>query len=356
MSSPRPIELRSDTFTLPTPAMMDAIRDAELGDDVYGEDPTVRRLEELAAARVGKDAAILMPSGTMANLASLMAHCPRGTTVLAGDQSDLFVYESAGPAVCGGLVLKSVSTEDDGRLSREALIAALSEDPDDPQFPRPSALCIETPHNRCGGVVLPISYLAELRATTRAHGLALHLDGARVFNAAVALGVPAADLTAHVDSLQLCLSKGLSAPIGSIAAGSASFVAQVRRIRKTLGGGMRQAGIVAAAGIVALEQMIDRLAEDHRHARLLAEGIAQLPGLSIRLEAVQTNMVLFKVIDPRFTLTSFIAAARERGVNLGELGRGHLRAALHAGVTRQDVDRTLEVLEDIVRGPRFART
>jgi threonine aldolase len=345
----RAIELRSDTFTLPTPAMMEAIQRAELGDDVYGEDPTVRRLEELAAARVGKPAAILMPSGTMANLATLMVHCPRGTAALAGDQSDIVVYESAGPAVCGGIVLRSIATDDDGRLVADHLAEALAEDPEDPQFARPAALCIETPHNRCGGVVLPLSYLAELRALTRARGLALHLDGARVFNAAVALGVPAAEITAHVDSLQFCLSKGLSAPVGSIVAGSSELVAEVRRVRKTLGGGMRQAGIVAAAGIVALEQMVDRLAEDHRNARRLAEGIARIPGLAIRIDAVQTNMVLFKVVDPRFTLMSFIAAVRERGVRLGELGRGHVRAATHAGVTRDDVDRALAAIAEVLR-------
>lgn len=345
----RPIELRSDTFTLPTPAMIEAIRRAELGDDVYGEDPTVRKLEELAAARVGKPAAILMPSGTMANLATLMAHCPRGAAALAGDQSDIVVYESAGPAVCGGIVLRAIATDDDGRLVAASLDEALAEDPEDPQFARPAALCIETPHNRCGGVVLALDYLAELRARTRARGLALHLDGARVFNAAVALGVPASAITAHVDSLQFCLSKGLSAPIGSIVAGSAELVAQVRRIRKTLGGGMRQAGIIAAAGIVALDQMIDRLADDHRHARRLAEGLAELPGIAIRLSAVQTNMVLFRVIDPRFTLASFLAAVRERGVLLGELGRGHVRAATHAGVTGSDVDRALAVIAEVLR-------
>jgi threonine aldolase len=349
MSLPRMIELRSDTFTLPTPAMMDAIRDAPLGNDDYNEDPTVHRLEALAAQRVGKEAAILMPTGTMANLAALMIHCPRGTTVLAGDQSDIYVYESGSFAVCGGLVLRSVATQDDGRLAPAQLLEELTLDPDDAQFPRPAALCIETPQNRCGGVVLPIAYLAELRALSRTHGVALHLDGARVFNAAVALGVPATELTEHCDSLQFCLSKGLSAPIGSIVAGSGDFVARVRRLRKLLGGSMRQAGIFAAAGIVALEHMVDRLADDHRHARLFAEAIAKLPGITVQLDTVQTNMVLFKLADPRFTDASFTAAVRARGILLGELGRGNLRAAFHAGVTRADLDRTIDVISDLLR-------
>lgn len=264
------IELRSDTFTLPTPAMRQAMVTAPLGDDVYGEDPTVGRLERLAADRLGKEAACLLPSGTMANLTALLAHCPRGSTAVVGDESDIYLYEAAGASVVGGIGYVPLPNQADGTLAPADLAAAFPEDPDDPQFALPAVVCLETPQNRCGGVALPLDYLPEVADLAHARGAALHLDGARVFNAAVALGVPVDRVAQPADSVQFCLSKGLSAPIGSMVAGGAGFVGRVRRLRKMLGGGMRQAGVVAAAGIVALEEMVDRLAEDHAHARRLA--------------------------------------------------------------------------------------
>jgi threonine aldolase len=337
------VELRSDTFTLPTDEMLEAIRRAELGDDVYGEDPTVRLLEETAAEMVGKAAACLMPSGTMANLASLLAHCPRGSAVLAGDRSDIVVYEAGGASVCGGLVYRPVVTQPDGELSLPALTAAMPEASADPQFAPGGLLCLESTHNLCGGAVLSLDYLRRARAWALERGLPVHLDGARLFNAAVALDVAPAEVARSADSVQLCLSKGLSAPIGSMVAGTSSFVERVRRARKMLGGGMRQAGIVAAAGLVALRRMTGRLREDHRRAAELATGIAAIPGLRVDQVATPTNIVIFRLDAGGPTAERFIARCRERGVRLGTAGPGRVRAVTHRGVGDGDVARALEV-------------
>lgn len=342
------IEMRSDTFTLPTRAMLDAMPRAALGDDVYGEDPTVNELETLAARLLDKEAAILMPSGTMANLASILAHCPRGSRVIVGDESDIYIYEAAGAAVCGGISYAAVATQDDGALLVEHLDATFPNDLDDPQFALPSLVCLETTHNHCGGVPLSLSYLAEVAEWARSRGIGVHIDGARVFNAAVALDVPAARIAAHADSLQFCLSKGLSAPIGSIVVGSAAFITRVRRIRKMLGGGMRQAGILAAPAIIALEEMTRRLGDDHAHARRFAQGLAALPGISVDVDRVQTNIVFFRVSDPRFTLETFIHALARGGLNVGELGHGRIRAVTHAGISAADIDAALAIVGQVL--------
>lgn len=291
------IELRSDTFTLPTARMREAMLGAQLGDDVYGEDPTVRALEERAADLLGKAAACLLPSGTMANLAAIMTHCPRGSKILVGAESDIYVYEAHGASVVGGIGYEPLPNQADGRILLTDLAAGFPPDPEDPQFALPGLICLENTQNRCGGVVLPSEYLAEVRAFADGHGLPVHMDGARIFNAAVAAGTPVSEITRYADSVQFCLSKGLSAPIGSIVAGSAEFIRGVRRVRKMLGGGMRQAGIIAAAGLVALEET-DRLAEDHANARLLAEGLAGVAGIELDPAVVQTNIVMFRVTDP----------------------------------------------------------
>jgi threonine aldolase len=341
----RPVELRSDTFTLPTPAMREAMATAPLGDDVYGEDPTVRALEERAADLLGMSAACLMPSGTMANLAALTAHAPRGSRVFVGRESDIYVYEAHGVSVCSGVALDPIDT-DAGRLDLGQLERALPEDPDDPQFSPPSVLCVENTANRAGGVPLGPADLAGALGFARANGLAVHLDGARIFNAAVALGTTAAALAKGADSAQFCLSKGLSAPIGSMVTGQAEFVGRVRRVRKMLGGGMRQAGVIAAAGLVALDTMIDRLAEDHANAARLAAGFAAVAGVEVDAVPLRTNMVMFRV--PGRSHAELIAAAAGRGVRLAELGRGSVRAVTHSGVTSADVDRAVAVLAEVV--------
>ena len=336
------IELRSDTFTLPPEQMLDAIRSAQLGDDGYGEDPTVAKLERLAAERLGKDAACLMPSGTMANLAALLAHAPRGSKVLVGAESDIYLYEAAGASVCGGISYEPIANQPDGTLSLGDLAAALPEDSSDPQFALPALICLENTQNRCGGVILPEAYPAAVAEFAAAHGLPVHLDGARIFNAAAGLGIPVEQVARYADSVQFCLSKGLRAPIGSMLAGSESFVLAARRIRKMLGGGLRQAGLIAAAGIVALQEMTDRLAEDHALARKLADGLAGFA--AIEVAPVQTNNVQFRVLDERFSPPSVVAAARRGGVAVGEFGHGRIRAVTHADVSASDIDQALEVI------------
>jgi threonine aldolase len=342
------VELRSDTFTVPTEAMLTAMTRAPLGDDVYGEDPTVRLLEEKSAGILGMAAACLMPSGTMANLAALTAHAPRGSRVFVGQESDIYVYEAHGVSVCSGVALDPIATDDGGRLSIPQLERSLPEDDDDPQFSPPAVVCVENTANRAGGMPLDPYDLAPVVAFARRHGLALHLDGARIFNAAVALGIPAARLAGCADSVQFCLSKGLSAPIGSVVTGSVEFIARVRRVRKMLGGGMRQAGVIAAAGIVALDTMVDRLADDHARARLLAEGLAGVPGVVVDPARVRTNMVMFRLLDPA-RHRRLIELAGEQGVRLAELGRGQLRAVTHRGVDDADIARAVQVIAGVVR-------
>lgn len=337
------IELRSDTFTLPTRTMLAAITTAPLGNDGYGEDPTTNRLEARAAELTGKDQACFMPSGTMANLASIMAHAPRGAKILVGAESDIYVYEAGGAAVCGGISYEPLPNQADGRILLSDLAAGFPPDPDDPQFALPALICLETSHNRCGGTVLPLDYLAEVGRFARDRGVGLHLDGARLFNAAVALGVPPVQITEHVDSVQFCLSKGLGAPAGSLVAGAADFIGRVRRIRKLLGGGMRQTGVLAAAGLVGLEHY-HRLAADHANARRLAEGLSRIDGVELDPAAVTTNIVMFRVRHPRYTWRSFITAAAREGLAVAESGHGRLRAVTHSGVSADDVDAAVAIV------------
>src|SRR6267143_2328308 len=276
----RTVELRSDTFTLPTDSMRRAMAAAEVGDDVWDEDPTIHRLQERAAEMVGKEASLFVPSGTMGNLCALLTHTESGQEVLVEGESHIFHSEVAGASVVGGLQLRPLETPD-GRLQPEQVRAAIRE-PDIHQPPT-GLLCLENTHNRRGGTCLSAAQTQALSEVARDGGFPVHLDGARVFNAAVALGVDVRDLTRPVDSVMFCLSKGLSAPVGSMLAGSRDFIERSRRIRKMLGGGMRQAGVVAAAGLCALNEMVDRLAEDHANARRLAEGLLGVPGVDIDL-------------------------------------------------------------------------
>jgi threonine aldolase len=343
------IDLRSDTVTLPSPAMREAIARADLGDDVYGEDPTVNQLEELAAAMVGKAAAVLVPTGTMGNLSAVLAHGGRGERVILGDECHIYRYEAGGASALGGLIYQALPNRADGTINLAALSAAAAASDDLHQAP-PGLICLENTHNRCGGVVLPISYLAATHAIAQQHGLPLHLDGARVFNAAVALGVDVRAITQHVDSVQLCLSKGLSAPVGSLVAGTRPFIARVRRMRKLLGGGMRQAGVIAAAGVVALREMVGRLADDHANARALAAGLAELPGLSVDLALVQSNIVRFELGAGRLSVADLLAGLRGRGVLMGGLGGQMLRAVTHYGIERDDIDRAVQAMRETLAG------
>ncbi|KAL3163258.1 hypothetical protein ABBQ32_009657 [Trebouxia sp. C0010 RCD-2024] len=270
-TSDRLLDFRSDTVTKPTGAMREAAYEAEVGDDVYGEDPTVNALQEYAARIMGKEAALLVPTGTMGNLAAVLAHCPeRGTEVILGDNSHIYNYEGGGISALGGLAFHVVHNEPNGELPLEQLQAAVR--PDDSHCSRSGLVCLESSHNRCGGTVLSLEYMEAVKQWADGHGMPVHLDGARVFNAAQALGVEVGAIASHVTSLQFCLSKALGAPLGSIVAGPKAFIARVHRYRKMLGGGMRQAGVVAAMGLVAIKETPEQLPLDHGYARKLAEG------------------------------------------------------------------------------------
>ncbi len=340
------IDLRSDTVTLPSERMRDAIARAELGDDVFGEDPTVIRLEQLAAERFDKEAALLVASGTMGNLVAVLAHCGRGDEVILGDQAHTFRYEAGGIAALGGVHPHTIPNQSDGTLRLQDIEAAIR--PDDVHFPRTRLICLENTHNRCGGAPLPAEYMDEVADLAARHGLALHLDGARIFNAAVALGGDVRTLTRRVDSLSFCLSKGLAAPVGSVICGSHDFIAEARRVRKLVGGGMRQAGIIAAAGIVALEEMVDRLTEDHRNAARLAEALANFEGIRIDPDSVRTNIVFFDVDSEKFDASRLIQDLAACGVLMLNLGPQRIRAVTHYGITEDDIHRTLGAMTGVV--------
>lgn len=341
------IDLRSDTVTHPTPAMREAMARAEVGDDVFEEDPTVRRLEEAAAARMGKAAALFVASGTMANLVSLLTHCGRGDEVIVGDQSHTFLSEVGGMAALGGIHPRPVPNQPDGTLRLEDIAAAIRSE--DIHHPRTRLIALENTHNRCMGAALPPAYLAQVRALADRHGLAVHIDGARIFNAAVALGIPAAELARFADTVTFCLSKGLCAPVGSLICGPADFIREARRVRKMVGGGMRQAGVLAAAGLVALETMVDRLAEDHQRARRLAEGLAEIPGVRIEVHRVQTNIVIFE-LDPRVPLdeAAFLEALAARRVRMLRWGPRRFRAVTHYWIDDADIDHALQAVAAVV--------
>jgi len=340
------IDLRSDTVTMPTPQMREAICNAELGDDVFGEDPTVRRLEALAAERMGKEAGLLVVSGTMGNLVPILTHCRRGEEVILGRLSHTFLYECGSVSAVGGIHPHTLDNEPDGTIRLEDIDSAVRGD--NVHFPRTRLICLENTHNRCGGAPLTAEYTEAVAALAARHGLKLHIDGARIFNAAVALGTDPAKLVRSADSVTFCLSKGLSAPVGAVVCGSAEFIAEARRNRKVLGGGMRQAGIIAAAGIVALEQMVDRLADDHRNARRLAEGIAQIDGLSIDPAAVHTNIVYFDLADGRIDAGKLVGQLEKKGLRILRVGPRRLRAVTHYGITEEDIDSAIDALRDVM--------
>ena len=339
------IDLRSDCVTLPTPAMLGAISEADLGDDVFGEDPTVNCLEAVAAERVGKEDALFVPSGTMGNLAALLTHCDRGDEAIMGDQAHTFLFEAGGSAALGGIHPRTIPNQADGTLDLADIEGAVR--PDDVHHPRTRVICLENTHNRCGGVPLKPKYVDAVGELAKKHGLVVHLDGARVFNAAVALGVEPRDLTRSVDSVQFCLSKGLSAPVGSMLCGTRGFVGEARRWRKMLGGGMRQAGVLAAAGLVALDEMVDRLAEDHANARRLAEGLTVLDAFHVDLGSVQTNIVVWRLKGDATNTSSVAQMLAERGVKVLPFGGPMLRAVTHRGVTAKDIEEALDVFSEV---------
>lgn len=342
------IDLRSDTVTQPTAAMREAMYRAEVGDDVFGEDPTVNELEALAAEKMGKKAALFVASGTMGNLVSILSHCQRGDEVIMGDRAHTFLYEVGAAAAFGGIQVHIVPNEPDGMLDPQVVEAAIRGD--NIHFPPTRLLCLENTHNRCGGTALTLAQMDSICSVAGDKGIFVHLDGARVFNAAISLGVAVKELTKNVDSVMFCLSKGLSAPVGSLVAGSEDFIRRARKHRKMVGGGMRQAGILAAAGIVALTEMVDRLAEDHANARLLAEGLKEIEGLDVDLECVQTNIVIFSLVTERMTPAELAAGLAKEGVRLLPIGDRLLRAVTHYGIEEQDIALALDAFQRVMEG------
>jgi threonine aldolase len=331
------IDLRSDTVTKPTAGMRAAMAAAEVGDDVYGEDPTVNRLEKMAAELLGKEAALFVCSGTQSNLLGVMAHCERGDEYLVGQQAHTYKYEGGGAAVLGSIQPQPLDNEPDGSLDL-AKVAAAVKPQDDPHFARTRLLCLE---NTQGGKVLSLQYLEEAERFARARSLGLHLDGARLFNATVKLGVTVDEAARHFDTISVCLSKGLGAPVGSILCGSKELIAKARRWRKVLGGGMRQAGVLAAAGIYALIHHVDRLHEDHENARRLADGLGQIDELSVDPWSAQTNMVFIKLApDVSASLKKYLAVA---GILIGS--GSTLRLVTHLDVSQQDVARVINAMK-----------
>lgn len=337
------IDLRSDTVTTPTPEMFEAMASARVGDDVYGEDPTVNQLQDLAAERMGKEAALFVPTGTMGNLAALLAHCQRGDEVILGNQNHTFLFEAGGISALGGIHSCQLPNRPDGSLRIEDVEAAIR--PDDAHDPITRLVCLENTHNRCGGTVQRPEYTRRLGDLAHSRGLSVHLDGARIFNAAAALGVSARELAGPVDSVTFCLSKGLCAPVGSVLCGSKSFIKRAHRARKMLGGGMRQAGVLAAAGIIALESMVDRLAEDHERARRLAAGLGRVPGIELEHNAPQTNMVFFRIAGSvPVPANRLEEALREQGILVHSTGPRHFRLVTHYWIDDAAIERTIAAM------------
>jgi len=339
-----PIDFRSDTVAMPSPEMRKAMVEAPLGDDVFGDDPTTNRLMEVAAERMGKEAATFVPSGTMGNLIGIAVNARRGEELIADADSHAFYYETAGAAAVCGVQIRPVATEAGVMSPRQ--VAEAVRPRDDPHQPITAAVTFENTHNRHGGVAWPLEALRAASDAAHAQGLRVHLDGARIFNAAVALGVPAADIAAGADTVTFCLSKGLACPVGSIFCGSEEDVEEAKRWRKRLGGGMRQVGVLAAAGLIALDQMVDRLAEDHANARTLAEGLSELPGVRCDLSRVQTNLVYFDV--ETMPAPGFLDECAKRGVISEPTGPHTVRFVTHYGIDAGDIQTALKVCEEVL--------
>jgi threonine aldolase len=340
------IDLRSDTVTRPTPGMRAAMSAAEVGDDVFNEDPTVNRLQERVAALLGKEAALFVPSGTMSNQTCIKAHTQPGDELLCEVNCHIYNSEQGGPAVLSGVTCRTLAG-DYGILDVTQLEGKVR--PDNEHLVRTRLVCLENTHNRGGGRVYPLEKIQAISDWARQHGLIRHLDGARLWNAIVATGIPAAEWARHFDSVSVCFSKGLGAPVGSACAGSRDFIARARRVRKVLGGGMRQAGVLAAAALYALDHHVDRLAEDHRNAQVIAQAVADTPGLRLDPPEVETNLIWFEVDPDLGTARDVVSALRQRGVLVHGAAGQTLRACTHLDVSAAQAERAAETIRQAVR-------
>ncbi len=338
------VELRSDTHTRPTPLMRKAMSVAEVGNDGVDEDPTVKRLQDMAAERLCKEAALFVPSGTMGNLCALLTHCRGGEVVVMDRQSHIYVDEGAGFAVFGGILADAMNC-DRGRYNLQELSARINAG--SLTQARTALVCLENTHNRRGGVPVSLDHMADVYGLAHQRDISVHMDGARIFNAARALGVLVSELGKYVDSLQFCLSKGLGCPVGSLLVGSQEFIGRAKRIRRTLGGGMRQVGVLAAAGIVALETMVDRLAEDHQRADRLASLLGDIQGITVDEPQIRTNIVFADVIDKSNT-DIVISSLKDRGINTAASGPGTIRMVVHYEITDEAIDRTAHIFSEVM--------
>ncbi|MFC2009032.1 low-specificity L-threonine aldolase [Chloroflexota bacterium] len=343
------IDMRSDTVTLPTEEMRRAMYEAEVGDDVYGEDPTVNRLEERSAELLGQEAGLFTPTGTMSNLIAVLTHTKAGDEVILGSEAHILWYEVGGASKLGGANLRTVPNEPDGTMDLARIEATIRGV--DIHYPPTTLLCLENTHNRCGGTVLTADYTMAACELAHRHGLAVHLDGARIFNAAAALGISAAGLASDADSVCYCLSKALSAPVGSVLCGSSEFIARARKTRKMLGGGMRQAGVIAAAGLVALDTVLPLLPQDHANAKRLAVGLSRIPGFDCPPDSVMSNLVYFG-LPADVPARPFADRLRDRGVKLNSIGEARVRAVTHRMIEAEDIDHTLDMIREVVEEMR----
>jgi threonine aldolase len=341
------IDLRSDTVTVPTKEMRKAMAQADVGDDVYGEDPTVNRLQSISAEMMGKESALFVPSGTMGNLISVLTHCNRGDQAIMGHLGHTFLFEVGGVSALGGVFPHTLPNQPDGTMTLEDIRSAIHENDD--HTPRSRLIILENTHNRCGGVSIKKDYTDQVASLAHQYGMSLHIDGARIFNAASALNTSTAELVKSADSVTFCLSKGLCAPIGSVICGSKDFITQARKIRKQLGGGMRQAGVIAAAGIIAVTKMTKRLAEDHERARILARGLSQIEGLRIDMGTPTTNMLFISLNeDAKLTSEELISKLEEKGILIGRVGQRQFRLVTHFWIGDGDVQNCIKTFESIL--------
>lgn len=343
---PQIIDLRSDTVTLPTASMYKAMTSADLGDDVLGDDPTVQKLEENAATLTGKDAALFVPSGTMGNLVSILVHCPRGSEIILGNKSHTFVYEAGGISAFGGVHSHQLNNQSDGTIKIDDIVQAIRGD--NVHFPKTACIALENTHNICNGAPLPVRYLKTIFQIAQEHSLKVHTDGARIFNAAVSLDIPVDQIAKFTDSITFCLSKGLTAPVGSVVCGTDEFIYHARRIRKVLGGGMRQAGVLAAAGLVSLNEMTDQLNLDHQNLHTLAEGLAKIHGIEIIPQDFKTNILYFQLADTRISDEEFVQRMEQNGVRFFTLGKNRFRLVTHSGVCKDDILNAIEKFSKIL--------
>lgn len=339
------IDLRSDTVTIPTDEMREAMFKAEVGDDVYGEDPTVKKLEEMAAEIMGKEAAMFVTSGTQGNQICVMTHTRPGDEIILEERSHIITYEVGGIGYLSGVQAKLIPGQK-GVMYPEQIVGAIRED--DIHQPRTALICVENTHNRAGGTVIPLAILQKTYETAKRYGIPVHMDGARIFNAATYLNVSVKEIAQYADSVMFCLSKGLCAPVGSMVVGTKDFIKRARKYRKMLGGGLRQAGILAAAGIVALEKMTKRLEKDHENARLLAEGLNAISGIKLDMETVQTNIVICDLSELKMTSYELSQKLLEKGIKVNGGSSPSIRFVTHYGIKREDIEKTVSAVKEAV--------